>query len=114
MSLFGRWFGRNKDRQVDMTKRPAGRPELVDKTGGLVANSKTLNGLYYGTDVDTQFAAPLAFTFLTYICSLAGWVALGHRARHCLHQSQYLLAALCLVGSIGAALTIVEIRLSAW
>lgn len=59
-------------RQLDMTKKQPGRPEMVDKTGGLVADSATLEGLYYGTDVRTQFAAPLAFTPIAVPVSLMG------------------------------------------
>lgn len=38
------------------------RPYPVDMTGGLQANSETLNGLYYGSIDTLQFASPLVFT----------------------------------------------------
>lgn len=68
-NIFRDFFGK-KTRTRDVSKRTPSRPFSRDATGGLVANGEMLNGLYYGTDPGTQFAAPIAFTPISVPVSL--------------------------------------------
>jgi hypothetical protein len=63
------WFFRNH-KEADASKKQPRRPAKRDATGGLVANSDVLNGLYYGSDPGLQFASPLAFTPISVPVSL--------------------------------------------
>ena len=50
----------NKKKTVDLGRKPAVRPQPIDKTGGYPANTETLVGLRDGTIAGLQHASPLA------------------------------------------------------
>jgi hypothetical protein len=59
---FGFWK-KDDHAQRDLSRQiRINRPGHVDMTGELPSDAKTLYGLYYGTDVGLQFAAPLVKT----------------------------------------------------
>ena len=69
-SLFWKKGGEN---QQDLSKdTQTRRPRDVDFTGGLVANSALLYGLYYGTVPELQFASPMAYTPVSVPKNLVG------------------------------------------
>jgi hypothetical protein len=69
---FGFW-AKGKEVQRDFgKKRHNDRPVNQDMTGGYQADSETLYGLYYGTDVGLQFASPLTYTPINVPTNLIG------------------------------------------
>jgi len=62
----------NKKKTVDLGRKPAVRPQPIDKTGGYPANTETLVGLRDGTIAGLQHASPLARPPIMIPTSLVG------------------------------------------
>ena len=69
---FGFWKkGGEIKHDLGKRERP-NRPQSVDMTGGMPANSDLLYGLYYGTIAELQFASPMANTPVSVPTNLIG------------------------------------------
>ena len=69
---FGFWKKGGEIKQNLGKRDRANRPQAVDMTGGLAANSDILHGLFYGDVAELQFASPMAYPPISVPRSLVG------------------------------------------